>query len=268
VSDLTQTLTKPEASQFKKSKSIIRRWCNDRFKVGAELMRIRDERLYRADFGSFDAFVQKEYNWTRENAYKLISANEIKQSLPSNVTQCVTNPRQANALIDVPERDRPAVLEAAATTGSVTAKSITEAAKPKPTEAKAEPVILRDKVGDGRVIPDEILADWQRAQEVSETLRRLCTQIKTVLTAALESKDPVFVELATDSWAQMPAIAELDGMRFTLSHILPHALCPICQGKGRKSCQLCRKRGWISKRLYSSPVVSKQIKAILERPSK
>ncbi len=67
---------------------------------------------------------------SRARAYQMIESVEVRQSVElSPMGLKITNERQARALKDVPESEREEVLKRAAETGTVTAKSITEAAK-------------------------------------------------------------------------------------------------------------------------------------------
>ncbi len=65
----------------------------------------------------------------RAHAYRMIEGAEVKASLETRpIGLTLTNEGQARALKDVPEAEREEVLKAAAETGAVTGKSITEAA--------------------------------------------------------------------------------------------------------------------------------------------
>lgn len=99
-------------------------------KVGSALTEIRDGRLYRADYETFEAYCQGRWGFTSRRARQLIDAAEIGTVVP------VANEAQARALaslVDDPDMMRAAYQEAEAQ-GPVTAESLSRAAK-----AQAEP---------------------------------------------------------------------------------------------------------------------------------
>jgi hypothetical protein len=49
--------------------------------VGRALARIRDKRLYRADFDTFDAYCRQKWHYGKSQAYRLIGAAEVIQHL-------------------------------------------------------------------------------------------------------------------------------------------------------------------------------------------
>jgi hypothetical protein len=106
--------------------------------VGDALSEIKESRLYRADFPTFQAYCESKWNFTRRRAYQLIEAAEVRKALPANVKQCFTNPRQLNALAKLPKAKRAKAAKAIAkavnkTGGRVTAKAVkTEVAKQLP----------------------------------------------------------------------------------------------------------------------------------------
>ena len=131
-------------------------------------------------------------------------------------------------------------------------------AEAKKKETAAEP--RKDAVG--RTIPEDVIPDWDRAAKVASTLRGCASEIKVTVERGLADKDIVFAEITN------PTIAEAASLHYTLSQIAPHAVCPCCQGKLKKNCQLCKRRGFISKYLWNSPAVSAETKALIEKVSK
>jgi hypothetical protein len=77
--------------------------------VGNALAEIRDARLYRADFTSFEAYCQEMWGFTKQHAYRLIKAAPIAER---NLQ--VTSLNQASELAKVAAPKRAAVLQAAA----------------------------------------------------------------------------------------------------------------------------------------------------------
>jgi hypothetical protein len=232
--------------RYDKLKARVHRWMEDRFAVGAALREIRDEELYKHEYETFEAFCDKEYGFKKSRAYQLIEASGVKASLETSTNGGqIENERQARALAAVPEEKREEVLEAAAGTGKLTAKSITEAAEkvaPNPVPAtKPEKVIHRDKTG--YAIPDSIYPDWQRA----ETFQAIITdlhRVKLAVEKALDDADLAFREITNST------VADMKNAWGDLQRVLPYAVCPTCAGHNRAGCMTCKKRGYLSKFAY------------------
>ncbi len=131
-----------------------------------------------------------------------MEAAEIKASLKTSpMGEVLKNERQARALAPVPEAEREEVLKAAAETGAVTAKSITEAAQahaatngtPKPAKPEAPPVRYDST---NYVIPEKILEDWDRAtekaREMLSPLSNLRSGLKKAFDSELEDRDVIY----------------------------------------------------------------------------
>lgn len=244
-------LLKTEATRYKELKRLIGSWWKDRLKVGAALREIRDARLYREEYSNFEDFCIAEYEIKHSQAYRLIEAAEVKESLETSpIGDKLTNEGQARALALVPPEDRAEVLEKASESGPVTAKSITEAAR----KAKEERPQL-DKTG--YPIPSDVLEDWQRAESFNDVLKQL-HKVKLTVEEALKQSDPIFREVTNTT------IADLKNAWSALARVLPFAVCPTCNGHNRKKCTLCKQRGFISKFGYER-WIPKETKAIREK---
>lgn len=127
--------------------------------------------------------------------------------------------------------------------------------------AKVKPEQVLDKVG--RAIPDDLVAEWQRAEQVGKKLRSLAFEIKNTIADGFAGakgdklKDHIYAEVAHHT------ITDIEALAYTLGTILPYALCPTCNGHERKQCTLCRRRGWISKFMWNGPVVGEDLRRLL-----
>ncbi len=102
--------------------------------VGEALIEIRESKLYRAGYSTFEAYCQGRWGWDRSTAYRHIAAAEVIGMLPTG--DIPTSERQVREL--VPLKDRPEVLrnvwagvveEAEATETPVTAPLIRAAVR-------------------------------------------------------------------------------------------------------------------------------------------
>lgn len=94
--------------------------------VGLALAEIRDSKLFRSDFDTFEAYCQSKWKMGRRYANLLIESSAVVKSLPMGTI--VPTEGQARALSKVEPAKRVEVLTKAAESGPVTAKKIHEAA--------------------------------------------------------------------------------------------------------------------------------------------
>lgn len=201
---------------------------------GAALAEIRDRKLYREKYKSFEAYCEEVWQLSRRRAYQLIEASEIVESLPPKSQKLLTKESHAAALSDVPKERHEQVLHAAAKNGEVTAKAIEQAAKFIP-----EPDEYVDAMG--YPIPDAVTKFWDMADEI-KSLRNELRRIKALIVAAAEANPKMFVE------SNVQAITiHLQNAFSDLGNSIPYAVCPSCQAQNAGKCQLCRGRGLISK---------------------
>lgn len=75
------SLTVPEAGELNQYESIIERGLKTFWEVGAALMAIRDARLYRAKYATFEDYCRERWGMTNRNASYLISASSVVSNL-------------------------------------------------------------------------------------------------------------------------------------------------------------------------------------------
>ena len=100
---------------------------------------MRDDRLYRDTYDTFENYCQSKWGWGRNYANKLIAASEAVEGLPKRLGTKVPNPTAARAVAEVPEADRAAVVTEAAKDGPVTTAKIKAAAVKIAKPSKATP---------------------------------------------------------------------------------------------------------------------------------
>ena len=78
----SETLTKAEEHEFSSAVETVRRYRNQGWwHVGAALRRIRDKRLFRAEFATFEACVKAEFRMSRSSAYRYLDAVQVLEEL-------------------------------------------------------------------------------------------------------------------------------------------------------------------------------------------
>lgn len=93
--------------------------------MGVALAEIRDSRLYRADYSTFEDYCREKWGWERRHAYRLITAAAVTAMSPIGLRPQTES--QARELAKVEPEKRVEVLELAIAAGPVTARSIREA---------------------------------------------------------------------------------------------------------------------------------------------
>ncbi len=246
-----------KVSRYEVLKDKIKTWWEDRFRVGEYLKEIRDGKLYRPEHKTFEEFSEVEFGIKQAYAYRLIEASDIRGSLKnSTIVEKLVRPSQATALAAVPEESRVEVLEtAAAGNDKVTAKAIATAAAAIVKPKKSTKPLHLDKIGCP--IPDDVYPDWQ-ASEAREDILRQAHRLKLTVEKALEDKDLSFREITNST------VADLHNAWSALQGLIPFAVCPTCEGHNRKSCTLCKQRGFLSKFGYEH-WVSKKARELREK---
>ncbi len=108
--------------------------------VGTALAEIRDTRLYKADFATFDEYCDKRWGFTRAHAHRLIEAASLAKEM--SPVGDIPNERTARELARVPAVERAIVVKAATAKANsagrkMTSKDISQAALPRPATVSA-----------------------------------------------------------------------------------------------------------------------------------
>lgn len=106
---MTDILTASESTALAEHEAVIERGIQTFYEVGMALADIRDRKLYRADYGTFEEYAQQRWNMSRTRAYELMSASAIVSAIADTETPAPANEGQARALSRVPEPERAAV---------------------------------------------------------------------------------------------------------------------------------------------------------------
>lgn len=172
-------LTETERLKLGDLEIIIERGMQTFVEVGAALMQIREQRLYRATYSSFEDYCQERWGWSSSRARQLIGATEVVRQFES-VTPGNTPvvERHARELVSVEPEARPEVYaeaqaDAAAEGTPLATRHIREAKKrreaPPPRAPEPEP-------NTGTTAEDhepDPIEEWERAEEELAKAREL-----------------------------------------------------------------------------------------------
>lgn len=126
-SQLSTYLTESEKQVLSTCEGVIERGLKSFIEVGTALQAIRDNRLYRESFATFEAYCQDKWNLTSRHANRLIEAVEVNEDLRPMGLELPTNERQARPLSRVEPEIRAELWQTALDTapnGKVTAAHV------------------------------------------------------------------------------------------------------------------------------------------------
>lgn len=99
-------MTMSEAAELAEAEEVIERGIQTFTEVGNALLKIRDGRLYRADFGTFEDYCRERWGFSRPRAYQLIEAADVVSTIVDTGLPAPANEGQARELSRVPEPER------------------------------------------------------------------------------------------------------------------------------------------------------------------
>lgn len=206
---------------------------------------IRDQRLYRAQFKTFEDYCQTKWQRTRGRINQMIREYTTKMELQAEGvdTSVIQSDRAALALSEAPKADRAEILKKIKAKGkSATAKAIKEAAK----ELKTIPIELD---GTGYPVPKALLPIWGRIPEINALLKDI-SDIKGAIQRAQQGDDALFAEVNYTT-----LLGDLEKVYTHLKASKPFAVCMRCQGHPEtqwEKCRLCFGRGVIGEFRYKT----------------
>ena len=104
-------LTQLENDRLDSLEAVIERGKKTFVEVGAALMEIRDSRLYRSQYKTFEEYCHAKWGFSRNFAHMQINAAEIANEVLTIVN--IPNETTAREFVSVPPEDRPAVAQKA-----------------------------------------------------------------------------------------------------------------------------------------------------------
>lgn len=117
-------LTITEAAKLENLEEVIRGLDNALQTIGRCLREIRDERLYRQNFASFDDYCSERWNFTRQRASQLIQHFEKCDRLSTVVDTSGFKETQTRLLNDLPEDQQAEAVQDAVETAASESRSM------------------------------------------------------------------------------------------------------------------------------------------------
>lgn len=220
---MTEALTKQEQGTLAEYEETIRQGMSTFVDIGRALTAIRDNRLYRANYGTFEEYCSKKWDMSRPRAYQLIGSVEVGEQNPEIAVE--SHARQLKSV--APERRKEVVSRALQLGGGkLSASSISKAAEQvvKQEEPAAEKTRL-DEAGRPVVDP-EVAQALDHAEEivaVAVKLRAIKREIKAI------ADMPWGDRINADS-----VETKIDDVLTILKFAVPYTTKPDCGHHGHK----------------------------------
>src|SRR5688572_3420955 len=94
----TPSLTVEERTTFSACEKIISAGLKTFSEVGNALLRVRDSRLYRDSYKSFEAYCREKWGWSHQRADQYIAAASVAKNLTTSGCQEPESERQTRPL--------------------------------------------------------------------------------------------------------------------------------------------------------------------------
>lgn len=154
---MTSALSTAEQTSLVKCERTIQAGLQAFYEVGQALKQIRDGRLYRGQYSTFEDYCIQKWQMGRAHAYRLMESSEVIQNLsPMGDIETPATERQARPLTDLPPEHQGEAWSAAQTIGNnsqpssatvtkAAAAAKTKPAKPAPFESGAQVTVLDEE---------------------------------------------------------------------------------------------------------------------------
>ena len=180
---MSADLTVSESERLDACEQVIERGLATFVDVGTALLEVRDSRLYRMTYPTFEAYCEARWNMARNYANKLVTAAQVVNGLGTNVPILPANEAQARELSGLaPDEQRAVWAEAVATApgGKVTAAHVRAVAR----------------------ISEALSAAPEPVREVVERYGVADADTISELTRLHRNKAETFAEVAASGWIQ------------------------------------------------------------------
>lgn len=139
---MSEAITIQESARLVELEDVIERGLSNFIKVGEALVEIRDKRLYRVEYRTFEEYCREEWQMTQQYATQLCRSSQVAAMLESETKVSPTKEAHARPLtkLETPAEQREAWTEAVEQSGGKPAAKDVEAAVEKVQERKTRPL--------------------------------------------------------------------------------------------------------------------------------
>lgn len=175
---ISLALSEIETAALAEYEAIIERGLQSFVEVGTALLAVRDRRLYRAEYATFEDYCQSGWGLQRAHAYRLMEAAEVVERVSPMGDIVPTSERQARPLTRLPADEQPIAWQRAVETapnGRVTAghveRVVREMAAPVSLVSVREDADAeRAAVQEAQAVNAAGLDEWERSRRAANSL--------------------------------------------------------------------------------------------------
>lgn len=168
------TLPAADAAELAQHEAVIERGLQTFYEVGTALLAIRDKRLYRADYSTFEDYCRERWQLKQSRAYQLMDAANVMTNLQSStIVELPTNESQVRQLTQLDEEAQRLaweVVQQTAPAGKVTAAHV------KSVVSVLKGVVTTGAIDNGTGESVPVVADVLKAAVTEETYERMRRQ--------------------------------------------------------------------------------------------
>lgn len=135
-------LTSVELTALREHEDTIRQGLKTFAEVGTALLAIRDARLYRAEFTTFEDYCRAKWGMTRMHAGRMIAAADVMKNVTRGLqTPLPTSERQARPLSKLPADEQPEAWQEATDKASSEGRKVTARDVEQAVDARRPPSV-------------------------------------------------------------------------------------------------------------------------------
>ncbi len=207
-----ELLTVTEKQRLEECETIIEKGLQTFIEVGQVLLEIKDRRLYREEYGTFEAYCGTRWGLSRPRAYQLIQATNVVNNLSAASEVLPTTESQARPLSKLSAEDQletwnEVVQESQETGKSITAKSIEKKVSER----------LKKKTETSTIV-DSVAVDTETGPENLSTIVDRSELIKKIRGAVADAEYEIMIEVSgkwllrsglSDIWTELRQTEDL-----------------------------------------------------------
>jgi len=230
------------ANELAKYEAVIERCIKTNIEAGIAMKAIHDNKLYKGQYETFEAYVKNRWDYSRARAYQLIEAAEVDANL-STAVDTTDRPRHERHLREIAKAP---VEQQAEVVKKVAEKAAEENRKPTSKDYKKAVELLLEGEGAGegtgvQETPPPPPPPPEPEHHPKEMAGPLMGHVKT-LTQILNDLKKRTVQRGGE-WIDVQAIStQISALKYSLKSAIYYADCPACSGKG---CAKCKETGFL-----------------------
>jgi hypothetical protein len=247
MSEIIKKLSIAETIKYSNCKEIITSGLQSFIDVGDALADLRDGKLYREEYSTFEECCDAEFGITPSYARRLVAATGVIENLKSvPIGTIPENEAQARPLVGLPADKQAEAFKAATdkaasegrkvTGADVKAAVVASRPVPPPPKKGAMPFPLIVDKNDVEV-PAKLIPLWSRRQEVQDMIKAI-QDVKLKIKKAKEANDRLFAggETGRAPMDFNDIESHLDMTIADLKACYTVYVCPACKGE---TCAYC-----------------------------